>query len=162
MVKGFARRADEVAGGDAHRTVFAFGEFERGTVYGRRHLDTAPGEIDPAAGHQVDSGGARGVGGEMLGQFVGCDDRGPVKAGERHGIADVVLVSVAAEHVIAGDRGGIDRAVGIFGEVGIEDEPRAGHLDEEAGVAEVGQAHAGGKTIAGGSRREGGLRGHGA
>lgn len=144
-VAGVVERAaggfDKVTAGDAHGLGFAVAEFEGGAVNGRRHLDAAPREIDAAAGHEVEGGGISGVGGEVFGECVGCDDGGVVEAGEGERVADVVAVGVRAEHVVAGDVRGFSVENRIFREVGIDDEPNPGDFDAETGMTERGDSH---------------------
>jgi hypothetical protein len=61
-------------------------------------------------------------------------------------VADVILVGVRAEHVVAGHAGERDAAVRVFLQIGIEDEAGALDFDEETGMAEGGEAHDGGRT----------------
>lgn len=116
-----------------------------------RHLDAAPRKIHAAAGHEIERLGAERA--EVFGQLVGRDERGAVQVCERHRIGNVVLVRVRAEHVVARHLRGIDAAVRVFLQVGIEDEAHArlphGYVGQavsfeaEARMAEESEAHGG-------------------
>lgn len=120
-------------------------------MHGGRHLDATPREIDPAAGHEIVSGGA--LRSEVLGEFEGRDNRGAVQAGEIKRVGDVIIVRVGAEHKVAGHGSGIDAAMRVFAQEGIEHQTRdpctgggvcgAGNLEEKAGMTVGGEAHGG-------------------
>ena len=101
---------------------------------GGRPLDAAQRKIDTAAGHQVGRGDA--LRSEVLGEFIGRDEGGSMETGQSERVANGVAVRVRAEHVEAGEGGGIGAERGVLRKQHNDDESHAGDFNLEARVAQ--------------------------
>lgn len=89
----------------------------------------------------VHAGGLEALVGEVGGDFVVGDDCGAGAFGDRCGVADVVVVAVGEENVIALDVLGFGGGGRVSGEEWIDEEAMGGGFDEDAGVSELGDFH---------------------
>ncbi len=138
VVEGFSVDGEEEAGGIAHVEGAVFGG-EAGAVVGDGEFDAAEGELVGTA--DVHAVGFEALVGEVGGDFVVGDDGGAGAFGDGGGVADVVVVAVGEEDVIALDVVGLGGGAVVSGEEGVDDEAVGGGFDEDAGMSEIGDFH---------------------
>jgi len=143
MVDGFALELDEEAGGYAEidkSAGVALGGRVAGGVEGDGELDATEGEIESAAkAHGM--GFFDALAREPIRDLIGADHGSVVLFGDGDGVADVVEMAMGDEDEIAPDVIGFYLGEWVVSEEGVDEEGVGGALEEEAGVAEVGNFH---------------------
>lgn len=110
-------------------------------MLGQGEFEPAKGETPRAAG--VESMGFHALSGEVLGDLEVAHDGRAVPSCQGQGVADMIVVPVGEQDVIAGERlrGDAVWTAGVVGQKWVDDNARGGRFDEKCGVPEVGELH---------------------